>query len=197
MTKTTPYLGIPDSALETFPKGLLTKEEIRAIALFKMRLSPDSIVWDVGAGSGSLALEAALIVYRGHVYAIERRAEAIAALRRNLHRFPRPNITVVEGEAPEALAYLPHPDAVFVGGSGGHLPGILQCAAQSLRPKGRIVVDLATLENLELACSTFSQLGMPYQIVLAQVARSRRLGDLTAFQGLNPVFILSAWREKG
>ncbi|MCS7276390.1 MAG: precorrin-6Y C5,15-methyltransferase (decarboxylating) subunit CbiT [Dehalococcoidia bacterium] len=191
-----PFLGIPDEALESHPPGVMTKEEVRAVALFKLRLQPDSLVWDVGAGSGSLALEAALVAHRGHVYAVERRAEAVAALRRNLERFPRPNLTVVEGQAPEALDGLPDPDAVFVGGSGGHLADILGCAARRLRAGGRIVVDLATLENLERAREALACLGLRWQVTAVQVARSRELGGLTGLEALNPVFIVSAWKEE-
>jgi precorrin-6Y C5,15-methyltransferase (decarboxylating) len=172
----------------------MTKEEVRAVALFKLRLRPDAVVWDVGAGSGSLAIEAALVARDGHVYAVERRPEAVAALRSNLTRFPRPNLTVVEGEAPEALAGLPDPDAVFVGGSGGRLAEVLACVAGRLRPRGRIVVDLASLENLEVARAALSCLGFHWQVSAVNVARSRPLAGLTAFESLNPVFVVSAWR---
>ena len=177
-----PFLGLPDDALESHPPGVMTKEEVRAVALFKLRLRPDAIVWDVGAGSGSLSLEAALVARAGHVYAVERRPEALAALRRNVARFPRPNLTVVEGEAPEALEGLPDPDAVFVGGSGGRLAEILGCAARRLRPGGRIVADLATLENLERARAALVCLGLRWQVTAVQVARSRELGGLTGFE---------------
>ena len=190
-----PFLGIPDEALESYPSGVMTKEEVRAVVLFKLRLRPDSLVWDVGAGSGSLALEAALVASRGHVYAVERRPEALAALGRNLERFPRPNLTVVKGEAPKALESLPDPDAVFVGGSGGRLADILGCAAGRLRPGGRIVMDLATLENLERARAVLACLGLHWQVTAVQVSRSRDLGGLTGLEALNPVFIVSAWRE--
>ncbi|HXG42201.1 MAG TPA: precorrin-6Y C5,15-methyltransferase (decarboxylating) subunit CbiT [Dehalococcoidia bacterium] len=191
-----PFLGIPDDELLSQPPGVMTKEEVRAVALFKLRLRPDSLVWDVGAGSGSLALEAAVVAHRGHVYAVERRPQALAALRGNLQRFPRPNLTVVEGEAPEALDGLPAPDAVFVGGSGGRLAEILACAAQRLRPGGRIVVDLATLENLERARAALACLGLRFRVTEVQVARSRELGGLTGLEALNPVFIVSAWKEE-
>ncbi|GBD13778.1 Cobalamin biosynthesis bifunctional protein CbiET [bacterium HR24] len=189
-----PFLGIPDEELESCPAGVMTKEEVRAVALFKLRLRPDAVVWDVGAGSGSLAIEAALVARDGHVYAVERRPEAVAALRSNLSRFPRPNLTVVEGEAPEALAGLPDPDAVFVGGSGGRLAEVLACVAGRLRPRGRIVVDLASLENLEVARAALSCLGFHWQVSAVNVARSRPLAGLTAFESLNPVFVVSAWR---
>jgi precorrin-6Y C5,15-methyltransferase (decarboxylating) len=191
-----PFLGIPDEALESHPPGVMTKEEVRAVALFKLRLRPDSLVWDVGAGSGSLALEAALVASRGHVYALERRPEALAALRRNLERFPRPNLTVVEGEAPEALEGLPDPDAVFVGGSGGRLADILACAVRRLRPGGRIVADLATLENLERGRAVLACLGLRCQVTAVQVSRSRELAGLTGLEALNPVFVVSAWKEE-
>ncbi len=190
-----PFLGLPDDGLESHPPGVMTKEEVRAVALFKLRLRPDAVVWDVGAGSGSLSLEAALVARAGHVYAVERRPEALAALRRNLARFPRPNLTVVEGEAPEALEGLPAPDAVFVGGSGGRLAEILACAARRLRPGGRIVADLATLENLERARAALACLGLRWQVTAVQVSRSRELGGLTGFEALNPVFVVAAWRE--
>ena len=131
-------LGLPDDAFaQKRPhRGLITKAEVRAVSLYKLGLRRDSIVWDVGAGSGSVGLEAAVIASEGMVYAVERDAECLDMLRLNVERLGPDNVVVVSGEAPDALDALPAPDCVFVGGSGGRLgghPGVRCIAAESGR----------------------------------------------------------------
>ena len=124
-------LGLPDDAFaQKRPlRGLITKSEVRAVSLYKLGLRRDSTVWDIGAGSGSVALEAAIIASEGTVYAVERDEECLDMLRRNVAELGPRNVVVVDGEAPDALADLPAPDSVFVGGSGGKLAEILKCVA--------------------------------------------------------------------
>ena len=128
-------LGLPDDsfAQKRPHRGLITKSEVRAVSLYKLGLRRDSIVWDVGAGSGSVGLEAAVIASDGVVYAVERDAECLDMLRLNVEQLGPDNVVVVAGEAPDALAALPAPDCVFVGGSGGRLTDILECAASRLK----------------------------------------------------------------
>lgn len=178
--------------------GLITKAEVRAVSLYYLGLRPRSTVWDVGAGSGSVAVEAALIAHDGTTYAIERDAETIPMLQENVARWGAGRVTVIHGEAPEAFSGLPAPDSVFVGGSGGLLTDILVHAAGRLREEGCIVVNLATLERAQLAYSKLKDLGLRTNLVLLSVARGKAMsGDATRLEALNPVFIVQGCRQKG
>ena len=105
------------------------------------------------------------------------------------------DVYIIEKEAPDGLEELNDPDSVFIGGSGGHLFEILDVCSRKLRPNGRIVVNVATLENLQDALSHFKKLGFQTEMSMAQISRSRPVGGLTRFQSLNPVFILTACRD--
>lgn len=207
---TWPLLGLPDGAFaQRRPRdGLITKMEVRAVSLARLALRPGDAVWDVGAGSGSVGIEAARLAPSVRVYAVERRPEDVERVRENAARFGAANLVAVRGEAPEALAALPDPDAVFVGGSGGRLGEILRAAAARLRRGGRLVCNLATLENLAEAERVLGELGWERDLILLNAARSRPLppaaGDgaaaavrerpLTRLAALDPVFILAARR---
>lgn len=191
-------LGLPDDAFaQKRPhKGLITKSEARAISLYSLGLTPDSVVWDVGAGSGSVALEAALIAHKGRVYAVERDAESIRHLRCNLRRLGPDNMAIVQGDAPAALDNLPDPDCVFVGGGGRKLSGILDCAAGRLRPGGRIVANLAAMERALQAYERLQGLGFATELTMASASRAKPLPDgALRFAALNPVFIVAAKRS--
>lgn len=191
-------LGLPDDAFaqKRPDKGLITKSEARAISLYSLGLTPCSVVWDVGAGSGSVALEAALIAHNGRVYAVERDAESIRHLRCNLRRLGPDNVAIVQGDAPTALDGLPAPDCVFVGGGGRKLGGILDCAAARLRPSGRIVVNLAAMERALQAYECLQGLGFATDLTMASASRAKPLPDgALRFAALNPVFIVAAKRS--
>ncbi len=140
-----PAFGLGENAI-VHSRGLITKDEIRAVALHRLRLPPRGVLWDVGAGSGSVAVEAARLAPGLQVFAVERRPDEVRNIRRNREVFAADGITVVEGEAPGVLGDLPDPDRVFLGGSGGKLPAILEAADSRLRPGGRIVAT-AVLET--------------------------------------------------
>lgn len=191
-------LGLPDDAFaqKRPDKGLITKSEARAISLYSLGLTPDSVVWDVGAGSGSVALEAALIAHNGKVYAVERDAESIHHLRCNLRRLGPDNVAIVQGAAPAALDDLPDPDCVFVGGGGRKLSGILGCVASRLRPGGRIVANLAAMERALQAYERLRGLGFAADLTMASASRAKPLPDgALRFAALNPVFIVAAKRS--
>lgn len=191
-------LGLPDDAFaQKRPhKGLITKSEARAISLYSLGLTPDSVVWDVGAGSGSVALEAALIAHKGRVYAVERDAESIRHLRCNLQRLGPDNVAIVQGDAPAALDALPDPDCVFVGGGGRKLGVILDYAANHLRPDGRIVANLAAMERALQAYERLQGLGFAAELTMASASRAKPLPDgALRFAALNPVFIVAAKRS--
>ena len=140
-------LGLPDDAFEQRRpnKGQITKREVRAVSLYSLALRQDSVVWDVGAGTGSVSVEAALIANKGQVYAVERDTESVPLLEANVAQWGSENIHIVNGEAPDALEALPSPDSVFVGGSGGNLSAILEYSVSRLNLGGAIVVNLAVL----------------------------------------------------
>lgn len=190
--------GLPDEAfVQRTPRaGLITKREVRVLSLAALALhGRRKVIWDVGAGSGSVAIEAALLVPAATVYAIERDPEALGYIRENCTRFAVPNVATVAGAAPGVLAGLPDPDAIFVGGSGGALAEILDVAVARLAPGGRLVLNLATLEGLHLAQSALRRHGWEPSITQVSFARGRPVGALTRLQALNPVFIVAAARE--
>jgi len=177
-------------------RGQITKREVRAVSLYCLGLRRDSIVWDIGAGTGSVSVEAATIAHEGQVYAVERDPGSIPLLSANISRYSAGNVRIVEGMAPEALAALPDPDSVFVGGSGGQLPSILQECADRLGARGRIVANFATLERTNDTYRWFQNKGFQAEISMINTARSRPMPDGSLrLEALNPVFIVSAWKD--
>lgn len=190
--------GLPEEAFDhRKPKfGLITKREVRVLSLARLALRPDSVVWDIGAGSGSVSIEAARLAPRGRVFAVEKSAEDAEIIRINVAKFGVPHVRVVHGRAPERLDELPDPDAVFVGGSGGALSEILTVAATRLRPGGRIVVNAITVDTLYETVSVFRRLALEHEAILVSVARSKPLLDMMSFEALNPVYVVTAWRAE-
>ena len=196
-----PVRWTPGLAEEAFdqrkPKlGLITKREIRVLSLARLGLRPDSVVWDIGAGSGSVSIEAARLAPLGRIFAIERNAEDIDIVRANVAKFAVPHVTVMHARAPERLDELPDPDAVFVGGSGGGLREILAIAAARLRPAGRIVVNAITVDTLHETVTVYRELALAHEAILVSIARSKLLLDMMSFEALNPVYIVTAWRDE-
>lgn len=195
-------LGLPDSAFEQRKPqirqgGQITKREVRAVSLYLLGLRRDSVVWDIGAGTGSVTVEAALIAHQGTVHAIERDEPSLCLLRRNIDRWGSPNIHVVAGEAPGVLDALPSPGAVFVGGSGGNLASILEAVARRLSQTGRVVVNLAVLERTQEACAQLKGLGFTTELSMVSAARGKEMpGGATRLEALNPVFVVTAWRRE-
>jgi precorrin-6Y C5,15-methyltransferase (decarboxylating) len=190
--------GLPEEAFDhRRPKlGLITKREVRVLSLSRLALGPESVVWDIGAGSGSVSIEAARLAPRGRVFAVEKNAEDAEIVRANVAKFGVPHVTVVHARAPEGLDRLPDPDAVFVGGSGGALAEILAIATKRLRSGGRIVVNAITLETLHDTVQSYRQLGLAHEAILVSVARSKPLLEMMSFEALNPVYIVTAWRPE-
>ena len=186
--------GNPDEAfLQSQPKrGLLTPAEVRSIALGALDLGPTSVVWDVGAGSGSVAVEAAQIAAGGQVYAIEMDPEDHQLITRNAERFNVTNLTPVLGIAPEAWRELPDPDAVFVGGTGRDVGGIVEAAYDRLRPRGRIVANVTSLENVARVHLALQSKAGDAEVLLIQLARGNHQLERLRFESLNPTFLISA-----
>ena len=190
-------LGLPDDAFEQRRpnKGQITKREVRAVSLYALGLRQDSVVWDIGAGTGSVSVEAALIANQGQVYSIERDTDSLPLLEANVARLGSENIHIVSGEAPGALEDLPSPDSVFVGGSGGNLSKILEYAVSRLNPSGAIVVNLAVLERTQEAYRLLKSLGLATELTQITSARGKEMPDgAVRLESLNPVFIVTGRR---
>ena len=182
--------GLPDGE---FLRGdvPMTKEEVRSVSLSKLRLAKDSVVYDVGAGTGSVAVEAALRVTDGIVYAVEKKEEAIELIEKNQKKMKADNLVIVKGEAPDALLGLPVPDCVFIGGSTGNLKGILDTVYQKNK-KARVVINTITLETLTEAKHCMEELPVAEEeIVQISVSRSKKAGRYHMMLGLNPVTVIS------
>ena len=183
--------GLPDDSFTRLPGIPMTKSETRAVVMSKLNLRPGSICWDVGAGTGSVTVEMALSCYRGHICAVERREDAIPVIERNCAAFHVGNVTALCGEAPAALATLPSPDAVFIGGNGGELGEIINAALRR-NMCARIVVTAATIETVSAALSAFHDMGLEPEIIQLNLARGKQAGKLHMMEARNPVTILSA-----
>lgn len=191
--------GLPEEAFDhRAPNaGLITKREIRVLSLAQLHLTLRSIVWDIGAGSGAVAIEAAKIARCGRVFAVEKNAEDVTIIRGNVAQFKISNVHILHAKAPTGLEALPDPDAIFIGGSGGAMRTILVEASRRLRPGGRIVVNAITLDTLHEAVSMFRDLQFHHEAILVNVARSKPLQGKLSFEALNPVYIVTAWRGQG
>ena len=172
----------------------MTKQEVRAAILAKLGVRDQEIYWDVGAGTGSVSVELALLAPRGHVYAVEYKGEACALIRANRERFAAYNLELVEGRAPQALQDLPVPDGIFVGGSEGDLFPILAAAVEK-NPAVRVCLTAIAVETLGAAAAALTQLGMEPRITQITAARSRPAGGLHLMLGQNPVWIVTGQRE--
>ncbi len=186
-----PCLGIPDEDFATVKK-LITREEVRAITLAKLRLRQDMTLWDIGAGSGSVSIEADNLMPNGRVFAVERNPQCLRHLKDNLRKFNSRNITLVEEEAPACLDDLPDPDRVFIGGSGGRLWQILEAADGRLPTGGRVVLNAVTLDTLKAATEFFENTGYELEVTTVNISRTRPLTDYKMFEAFNPVFVLAA-----
>ena len=173
----------------------MTKREVRAAALSLLEVEEDDVLWDVGAGTGSVSVELALLARRGRVYAVERKGEALSLICANRTRFGAWNLVPVRGTAPAALEDLPAPDGVFVGGSGGELDAIL-AAALGKNPGVRLCVSAIALETLSAAAAAFAARGLEAQVTQIWAARSKGAGGLNLMMGQNPVWLISGRRRE-
>ena len=180
----------PDEAY-AHRRGLITKADVRALSLARLALKETDTAWDIGAGSGAVSIEMAELAWRGQVFAVEHDEENLGYIRENVARFGALNVVVVEGRAPAALEGLPQPAAVFIGGTGGELKAILRHIASVAPPGCRVVMNLATLENLHDALAVMRALDCSPQVAQVSVARGKAIAGRTRLAPLNPVFILT------
>jgi precorrin-6Y C5,15-methyltransferase (decarboxylating) len=185
--------GNPDDVFaQSRPKSdLITQAEVRAIALAQLAVQPGSIVWDIGAGSGSVAIEAAQLAPGGTVYAIEQDVADYHLIVANAQTFGVRNLKAIHGIAPAVFDGLPAPDAIFVGGAGKEVARLLEAAFAALRSGGRMVVNVATLEALNTTYAVLKQIASPVQAMLINLARGNEQLETLRFEALNPTFLLS------
>lgn len=181
--------GLPDEAFERGDVPM-TKQEVRAAVLAKLAVRPEDILWDVGAGTGSVSVELALAASRGRVYAVECRPEGCALIKANREKFRTRNLVLVEGLAPAALSDLPAPDAVFIGGSKGSLAAIVD-AALDKNPDARICVSAIALESLSAAVAALTAKGRTVQVSQIAVSRARAVGGLHLMMAQNPIYLIT------
>lgn len=195
---TLPQFGLPDGAFVSFSDrpGLMTKREIRVLALAELGLQPHDVVWDIGAGTGSVAIEIARLLPTARIYAIEKTALGIHLIQQNCQRFGADNVTATYGSAPEVLQDLPSPHRVFIGGSSGSLREILNCCCLRLVTNGVIVVALATVEHLSIILDWCQHHAWNHQLLQVQLSRSVPVGSLTRLAPLNPVTLVKITRDQ-
>jgi precorrin-6Y C5,15-methyltransferase (decarboxylating) len=191
-------LGLEDE-LFAKEKSLITKRESRALILAELQIEAQGIMWDVGAGSGSVGIEAVRLAPGLRVYAVEKNKARLEMIQKNVNRLGGFGVKAVLGEAPGALDGLPDPDRVFVGGSGGNLADILKIVEKRLRPGGRAVVSVVTLETFARAQRIVDKTGLAHEWLLLQVGRTVPIQSdkdalMSRFQPQTPLFLLSLWR---
>lgn len=172
-------------------RGLITKDEVRAATLHKLRLPTNGVFWDIGAGSGSISIEASNLCPDIQIYAIERAAEEINNIKRNRIKFRAANLQIVEGEAPGSLADLPAPDRVFIGGSGGHLPEIITLVAQKMTEGGIIAINAVIDKTKEQAPALLHQSGFKVEISEISICRYPYPTSRQAKIKYNPITIIT------
>ena len=172
-------------------KAPMTKEEVRTVSLSKLRLSEDSVCYDVGAGTGSVSVEMALRAWMGQVYAIEKKEDALTLLKENKKKFAVDNLVIIPGVAPEAMTELPAPTHAFIGGSSGNMQDIINLLLEK-NPKVRIVINCITLETVTEAMNAIRDFGLEdVDIVQLAAARSKSIGRYHMMMGENPIYIIS------
>ena len=193
-------MNLPGLADEEFirDKVPMTKEEIRILTMCKAKIRPDNIIWDIGAGTGSLSIEAALLAPQGEVYAIEKKDLAVDLLHQNIAKFKlEDKVKVIATEAPKGLDELPNCDVVFIGGSGKHMFEILDIIDSKLNEGGRIIVNAVTIQTIsEITTYMKQKESYTYEAIQVQVNRLRQIGSYDMFNAQNPVYIVTCKKLK-
>lgn len=190
------FLGIADEEFirQDVP---MTKQEIRILSLVKARIAPDAVVYDIGAGTGSISIEAARLAPQGEVYAIEREPAGISLIRANAANFAVTNVRVIQAEAPDGIDGLPEADAILIGGSGSKLPEILAAVTPKLKAAGRLVLNCITVQTL-MQCIEFMREHSDtyiYEAIQVQVTRLQQVGTYDMAKAHNPIYIVTCWKK--
>ena len=185
--------GLPD---EAFIRGEvpMTKQEVRAAALAKLAVMPTDTLWDVGAGTGSVSVELALAAPKGRVYAVECEPDACELIRKNRAKFHACNLILIEGRAPDVLADLPAPDAVFIGGTKGGMEAVLD-EVLGKNPNARICISAIALETLGAAIAALTARGLTAEVTQIAVSRTKPAGRLHLLMANNPIFLITGERK--
>ncbi|MEN9870939.1 MAG: hypothetical protein RLZZ171_1927 [Cyanobacteriota bacterium] len=189
-----PLIGLPDSSFLSFSDrpSLITKKEVRLAILGELALQPEQIVWDIGAGTGSVSIEIARLCPTSQIFAIEKTSMGSSLITQNSQRFQLNNLKSINGKAPEVLCNLPDCDRIFIGGSGGNLVNILQICSHKLTVRGLIVMAFATIEYQLQAINWLSNHNWQYRLLQLQISRSTPISNLTRLTPLNSVTIITA-----
>ena len=187
-------IGIED---EKFIRGQvpMTKQEIRILTLAKAQINFNSVVADIGAGTGSISIEAARLAVGGKIFAVEKNLEAIELIRRNVEKFSVNNVEIICSAAPNGLENLPELDAAIIGGSGGQLEKILEILCTKIKIGGRIVVNALTVQTLSACVEYFKKVGWNYEAIQVQITRFQKISRYDMAKALNPVWIVNAMRN--
>ena len=187
------FFGLKES--EIFHKrGMITKDEVRAVVIHKLRLPRKGVFWDIGAGSGAISVECALLNSKLKVYAIEKEPAACEIIKKNKEKFELFNLKIIKGSAPECLRELDEPDRVFIGGSGGKLKEILEFLVAFDKLK-LMVLTAISLDTLYKSLHFLEIHDFKVEVSQITVNRLEKLGEQKVFKALNPIFIVKA--EKG
>ncbi|WP_394522424.1 precorrin-6Y C5,15-methyltransferase (decarboxylating) subunit CbiT [Lacrimispora sp. JR3] len=183
---------------ELFIRGTvpMTKSEVRAVSISKLELGPDSVLYDVGAGTGSVSVEASFLVPSGQVYAIEKKPEAVALIQANKEKFSANRLWVVEGTAPEVLVGLEAPTHVFLGGTSGAMEEVLNLVMEK-NPKVRVVINVLALESIADVIRWLKKHSISAEIVQVQISKGKAAGNYHLMMGQNPVYVISFGGEGG
>jgi precorrin-6B C5,15-methyltransferase / cobalt-precorrin-6B C5,C15-methyltransferase len=184
-----PSLGIADNAF-VHQRGMITKRDVRLAAIARLDLAGCGVLWDIGAGSGSVAIEAASLYSGITVYAVEKDIIRFRELQKNIKKFRLPNIAAIHGRAPDALHALALPDRIFIGGSGGELITILAQSKRRLKPGGSIVVNCVTMESLDKVLAHFKKWQWRYEVTSVQLAHMSSDRKPEMLRAENPVFVV-------
>jgi precorrin-6Y C5,15-methyltransferase (decarboxylating) len=187
------HLGMPEDAY-AHERGVITKAEIRAVSLARLGLMPNQILWDLGAGSGAVAIEASLLMPGGRIWAVEKNPRRLEQMRANRDRFGVANLQIVAAQLPQGLTQLPDPDRVFIGGGGEALGDTVALAAHRLPENGILVVNTVLMDSLHETVQRLKASGLATDVVQVQVSRSRPLAGSDRMQAMNPVWIIRGRR---
>ena len=191
----THMIGIAD---DEFIRGNIpmTKQEIRILTLTKAKIKRTDTILDIGAGTGSLSIEAALLADQGEVFAVEQKAEGIELIHKNTTKFAVENLTAIEGAAPQTLSEIPPCDVIFIGGSGKYLVDILNRCDSLLKPDGRLILNCITIQTLYESIAYMKQhSSYTYDAIQVQVTRLNKVGPYDMAQALNPIHIITCQKN--
>lgn len=187
------FPGMPDEAF-AHEKGLITKAEVRVITLSRLQLFDSAVFWDLGAGSGSISIEAGSVIHGGHIIAVEQNASRIGHIEENRKRFGVTNLEIVSARLPDGLAELPDPDRIFVGGGGKNIGKIVRSAAKRLKPGGIIGVNTVLMDSLMAARQALTELEFSTDLIQIQVNQATPMPFSFRLRAANPVWVMTGRR---